>query len=411
MGVYSDKSFITDYTEEVDLLNDPIDTTGVLDIEEGAMTQLMVENERNYALMMKVVGISELAAIERDGEAIYESSDVSGFFGKIKEFFKNILEKLKRLFKNFAVKFDSWTKSNKDFVNKYKKQLAIAKTTDFKFDGFKYNNLDGHSGTEKFIDEGRFKDALKPKDANGINGSIVGSIIDTDPDKVVGAVKYHIDPDTNTTNNNQTDIKKLLDSIDEDYTDIQDNLRASVAAEFIKSNEKSMDSNEFIDELFKGFRSGEDKKEELELSDVGGITSLMTILLNDSKVQSDLNKQFSANKKFIDGYTKALDKAQTTLLKDTPTKNTTSGSASYNVSNQISIAVRAVSVINRSIKDYQQYWIQAENAFMRAIKDRAAQAKAVCAKVLTYKAKNEDVDYSDEGFGVTHSAFDSVRFV
>lgn len=388
MGVFSNRSAFGESYNAVDLLDESIDTTGVLDIEEGAISQLIAESEMNWSMMMKTVGVCELAAIEQDGEAIYEASDISGFFGKIKEFFKNILEKIKKIFKNFLVKFDAWTKSGKDFVDKYKKQLISAKTKDLHFQGYKFTNLDY---------------AVTEDDMNKTVNNAGDDYIDMDPEvianKFLGEVK---DP---------KEAMKELDKLAEDYDDTLEKMRADTIAEISKSKQGSLTAEEFSVELFKAFRDDEETKTELEDSYIN-VTSLMADMVNYNRVKKDTDKMYSEIDKFLRRTINKLDKAENILLKKAPgEKDETTGKREKD--ERISAAIRAIAHTNRVHKDMQNLATQVSNAHLRALKDNAQQAKAICAKLLTRKATNEAA-FDDGDFGVTHSvadAFANVNFI
>lgn len=410
MGVFSTRDFVNESYNTVDLLDESIDITNAGNIEDGAMGMIIAETEANYTAMMKTIGICELAAIEQEGEAIYEASDVSGFFGKIKEFFKNILEKIKRLFKNFLVKFDSWTKSNKDFVTKYKKQLIAAKTKDLKFEGFVYK-IEG--GGDVASAPAEFKDdqvASALSAVNSANSTAINAILaEADADKMVSAVKGLDGIKDGSSDDEYNSFVSALDKIDENYDDIMEALRGNM---FAKSKGK-LTSEEYTQELFKYYRNGEETKSELEDSDIN-ITNLMSILLNYNTVKKTVTDAYNKIDKGIGKFTKSLDRAENNLLKEIPGQKDDT-TKTYSPKKATNAAVRAISVMNKVVKDHQQLWTQMSNAHLRAIKDQASQAKAICTKLLTRKPTKEGADLigDDEGsYGVTHSdAFGNLKFI
>lgn len=398
MGVFSTRDFVNESYSTVDLLDESIDITNAGNIEDGAMGMIIAETEANYTAMMKTIGICELAAIEQEGEAIYEASDVSGFFGKIKEFFKNILEKIKRLFKNFLVRFDSWTKSNKDFVTKYKKQLIAAKTKDLDFEGYKFTLPTNQSS----IDESGISSTISNKASAA--SALVGAVADIDPEKIAETTLSAVE---SRGADGQKALSSDLDSIEDNYDDIIEGFRGTF------TGDKSLTADEFNEELFKKFRDGESTKTTLEDSYIN-VTTLMSTLINYDKVKKETEKAYREIDKFFNKFTGKLDKAENKLLKKVPgEKDPTSGKTV--AKEATSLAVRAISLTNRLVKDYQNCWTIYQNAHLRALKDEASQAKAICTKLLTRKPTKEGADLigDDEGsYGVTHSdAFGNLKFI
>ena len=107
-----------------------------------AAYHIVAESEANYNAIMQAVGIHELAVFESTGaEMIYEASDVKGFKEKVKQFIRNIWEKIKGLFRKFFAMLNSFLKTDKEFIDKYKKHLLQVNTRGFKYKGFVFTNL------------------------------------------------------------------------------------------------------------------------------------------------------------------------------------------------------------------------------------------------------------------------------
>ena len=119
MGIFS---YITGYVSESMVDMDSVDTQYCF--EENAMDsayRIVAENTANWNSIMEAIGIDELIVYESTGsEIVYEAGTISGIFTKIKEFFKKLLEKIKGIFAKFMTVLNSWTKSEKEFVKKYK---------------------------------------------------------------------------------------------------------------------------------------------------------------------------------------------------------------------------------------------------------------------------------------------------
>ena len=122
MGIYTSAGFSGSSVDIYSPAEEELCCEGFdINFYEASMVAV-AESEAIYNNSMKEVGIAELRYFEENGqEMVYEPDDVKGFFGKIKAFFINLFQKIKGLIKKFIALFDSYTKSDKDFVNKYVK--------------------------------------------------------------------------------------------------------------------------------------------------------------------------------------------------------------------------------------------------------------------------------------------------
>ena len=124
-----------------------------------AALRVVAESESNWNQIMQAMAIQELAAYEETGDAdYYLTESTNGFFASVKAFFKKLLEKIKGIFVKFVSIIDSWAKSDKDFVNKYKKKVLSANTKDFEFNGyvFTYKRENPGKGDNYFVDVYKF---------------------------------------------------------------------------------------------------------------------------------------------------------------------------------------------------------------------------------------------------------------
>ena len=173
MGIYSkEKSFTESARYGVEPIECELD-----DLHEAAL-QIVAESDYNFNMLMKALLVEEFNILESTGaEMIYESGNISAFFGKIKSFFMNILAKIKGLWNRFVQMFDSMTKSGKEFANKYKKEIygKTGSTKDFTYKGYTFSGLtgEGKDGLDTAID------ALK--NITGIN-DISGCTADKEED-------------------------------------------------------------------------------------------------------------------------------------------------------------------------------------------------------------------------------------
>lgn len=340
MGVYSMTN------KEMDL------TAGIIECSfepgiEGAYA-IVAESEANYNSIMQAVGVAELAVYESTGEEmVYEAGDVKGFLGKVKEFFVNLWEKIKGLFKKFFAMFDSYTKSDKEFVNKYKKHLISVNVKDFKYKGFNF--------TVDAVEVGTADTAI-----NGVITPAIGEESDlSDRAKCEAIIKAG-----------------------EEKTELVEKMRGAAV------KESSLEASEFTKELFMKFRSGEDTKEEL---DNISVTDQLMAISENSALKKAAEKAFKDLEKSIKDAIKVVDKLQSGLLKAIPDKT------DKTVTEGRALAVKVCSNTAALLKDKMSILQLVNGAKLTAIKDKNRQAKAICVSLMNYKAKNESVDFTNEG--------------
>lgn len=341
MGVYSISN------RELDL------TTGVIECAhepglEGAY-HIVAESEANYNAIMQAVGVAELAVFESTGaEMIYEAGDVKGFFGKMKEFFMNLWEKIKGLFKKFFAMFDSYTKNDKDFIAKYKKDIATANTKGFKYKGFNFT-LDA-------VDV--------QKSANKIHSMLPSS-----------------------TPNNKSGLEEFIKKF-EDRVELVEKMRGAAIGE------SSLEASEFTKELFKALRSGEDTKEEID--NISANEQLLAISEN-SALKKAAEKQYKDLEKEVKEAIKTLEKSEKELVKDIPGKGDKEGAELR------ALQIKAANIHIANLRDKLNILQIVNGAKLTAIKDCNRQAKAICVALINYRPKNESTSVFESGFlaGVT----------
>lgn len=341
MGVYSISN------RELDL------TTGVIECAhepglEGAY-HIVAESEANYNAIMQAVGVAELAVFESTGEEmVYEAGDVKGFFGKMKEFFLNLWEKIKGLFKKFFAMFDTYVKNDKDFVNKYKKDILSANTKGFKYKGFNFT--------------------LDAIDVQKAGNKIDGLLPDGTP----------------TDKNGMEDFIKKF----EDRVELVEKMRGAAVGE------SSLEAAEFTKELFKKLRSGEDTKEEMD--NISAHDQLIAISQN-SNLKKAAEKQYKDMEKEIKDVINVLEKAEKDLLKGVPDKDDREGTEIR------ALQIKTANVHIANLRDKLNILQVVNGAKLTAIKDCNRQAKAICVALMNYRPKNESTSVYESGFlaGVT----------
>lgn len=315
---------------------------------------IVAESEANYNAIMQAVGIEELNAFEESGaEMVYEAGQISGFVGKAKEFFIKMWEKIKGLFTKFFAMFNQYTKSDKDFINKYKSHLVKINTRDFEYKGFNFTNLD--------LDIG----GLVVKATAAANSAIGSSIYSTPTAK---------------------DTAEKINKACEDKTELVEKMRGAAIGE------SSLEAGEYTKELFKLFRSGEDSKETLDNIDV---SNLIMAISENSQLKKNAEKSYKELEKIFKEALKTLNKSDKEMLKNFPGPdgNETKSEAIRALNNNIFLLKEAINISQI-----------ANGAKLTAIKDCNRQAKAICVALLNYKPKNESFNFGD-GESVNEGGF------
>lgn len=330
MGVYS-KSGIT---ESVLNMEDVIECQYDC-FDEGAYA-IIAETERNYNNIMQAVGIQEFNVFEQTGqEMVYEAVDIKGFISKVKQFFINLWKKIAGLFKKFLAIMDSYLKTDKEFVNKYKKAIYAGSTKDFKYKGFKYTT-DAYKVT---------KDTAEPPltiESIGGNNEALDALIK----------KY------------------------EDKSDIEEGMRGKAIGE-----SASYTASEFAKELYEKLRNGQSTKEEID-----GVnpSEQIQIILGTKQGKKDAEKDFKETKQIINKAIKALETKERELLKEIP-----SNDENETKSKQLKVLGDAITLTKAQLSIIQTM----NSAKLTAIRDNNRQAKAICVKLIGRKAKNESYDF------------------
>ena len=359
MGMYSRNIYSDDTVSE--LLENCEAIEPRTDYFAEAALNIVVEGEENYNRIMQAVGIDEYNYFEENGvEMVYEAADIKGFFGKIKAFFVNLLQKIKGLVKKFIALFDSYTKSDKDFVNKFRRHLVSVNMKDFEYKGYKFDDAK----------------------LTGFNC-----------DKVLDAIKASVDGlsgDTKYTEQSKEKCQEFLDKTS-DTSDIEETMRGA-ALKACGGTESKMDAGEFSKELFKLYRGGEDSKEVL---DNISISTQLNYILNTKdavKKGNDAEKTFT---KSTNDILKGIDKEASALAKAT--------------ADDAELQSKRIQATNRYyslLKSAQGMVTTAIGAYLTALKDRNRQAKSICVSAMNYKPKNESTDLG--GYSEGASLLDNV---
>lgn len=357
MGLYSSKTNYS-YNDSVAIDLDTVEESMYDSFDEAAI-MAVVESEQNYNNFMKAVGIAELNHLEENGtELVYTEGTVSGFFAKAKEFFKRVIAKVASVLKAFFAKIDSFAKSDKDFLNKYRKDLTKLNLKDMTVNGYTFT-LDEPSLTKAGADSA-VKSALgvaDPASVSSASEAVCDGVIGKDEDDAI--------------------------------EDMLETYRGSVIGK------GKLEAGEYAKELYEHFRKGESAKEEIDVD----VVACMQVLATSADVKKKAEKTFRDQEKLINDFIKELEKAEKNLVnakETTAEAQTTQGKR-----------VRAVNVVIKAYKAITGVNTTVFGAYLQALKDESRQAKAICVKALTYKPKNESagVDY-----GTTGSFLENVEF-
>lgn len=360
-----------------------LDDTGIVEcqLEPGleAALNIVAESELNYNKLMQAVAKDELGYLQENGvEMVYESSNVSGFIGKLKDFFKKIWEKIKGLFRKFFAKIDSFVKDDKEFASKYKDRVLNADVKDFKFNGFNFTNLDKLKSNDVYDDA--------KKAYNGYGGFGTGITPDAAVDSALKIAENQI-----------SDYKKEIESFSDKEQDLLEDARGSVLGN------SSYSGTEFSEELFKYFRNDESTKQKKELSELGVTKSdLLSIISNAAPNKKAAEDDYKILDKRIKEIINNLDKAEKKLLNATPDKDT-------NKSEKLSLAISLVNIASKIEKNCLAIAQVVNGAKLTALKDRNRQAKAICVALAGRKSIKES--YDDYSYNEGASFLSELNFI
>lgn len=332
MGIYSITKSQSALTENFDAIQECASDNFLMEAYNN-----ILENEENFNTLLQFVGVAELNMLETTGEVVYEASDFRGFGAKVKEFFKKIWEKIQAIYKKFFAMVGTFTKSNKDFVNKYKKEILTGDARGLEIKGYNYT-IDG----------------VSVKDADAAIDKVTG----------LGAIP-----------SDESGLETYIKSV-EDKDDILETMRGKALGK------GKLDANEFRSELMAALRDGEDSKVTIDKINP---SQQMEFLINEAAIVKQANEDFKALKKSIDSAIKEIDKDSKETIKNVP------GESKVN-----SLKIKALNDKSILLKNKMAILEAVNGARLNAIKDRSRQAKSICVKLIGRKAKNESFSITNE---------------
>lgn len=318
---------------------------------EGALA-IIAESEFNYGMIMRAIGQEELAVYESTGkEMVYTEASAGGFLEKVKQFFMGIWQKIKGLFNRFIAMFDSFVKTDKEFITKYKKDLYNISHSlkDFKYKGYKF------SPGEVTVEGAATK---------------------------MGTVQIEVQNWADALGGDLDSKKEKFKKINEDYSDYEEDLRGKILGE------GKLNASEFNKALFEKLRSGESEKQEL---DNPNISDIVTQLEGAAEAKKLAKKAFDALEKIIKRNIKQVEDAKSKIVKEMP-KDADAHNANSGTSNSDAIQIASTGV---KCARTQLALLQTVNgAILTALKDESRQNKSICVSLLHYKPKKEETDMS-----------------
>lgn len=378
MGVYTNttKSYGTSsYVENTETIEAP----DFLSVEECAMN-IVVESEMNWNSLMRAVAVNELSCLEETGEElIYEASTGGGFLSKVKEFFVNLLAKIKGLFKKFFALIQSYTASDKEFVKTYRTTLTKINTRDFSYKGYKFTNVDNISSALDAADKGMIK---KIATDFASHSDIMIAISD------VGKSTAKSYDELSKTTGLSAGLDKII-KLDDDPEEFNEKLRGA-AAEGIGMAKGNRSASELNDDLFEYYRNGESSKDTIENVSV---TDLLNQIDVTKSVKKEAEKQYKALTKAIDDKIKAVEAIEKQYVKMIPNKESLTTDAARTF---VSKLIRGINIYTGLLRQESSILQVINTAQLKALKDRNRQAKSVCVSLINYKPKNEGFYYDDE---------------
>ena len=386
-GYQGQKPFSEDTLESI-MMDDNVEPYEGEDLMEGAL-DCCITMQENYNMFMTQIALSESSYFERTGELmVYNEGMLGDMVNAIKNFLKKIWEKIKALFKRFIMEIDKYTKSDKEFVQKYKKEIYSGKSLDdFTFKGYKFS-----------------KEAF--------NKTSVAIEACTAYSEVFKDSISHFE--------SEEDLKKK----EEKSSDYIDKSRGELI-NILGGKGGSYTSSEFTKELHSIYRSGEESKEELDDRDItamGGITGIAGELMSSKDTKKTMNDAFKAAKKAIDDETKAVERDEKAFLKDQPLdkdekdKYTNGGLNKDNNSSQLITKQTAANREAKSrtyylklIRETKSILLQIEGACLNALKERSRQNKAIIIKYVAHKPKSEAMTNLIESANQGYTPFFNVQ--
>ena len=323
---------------------------------EAAM-RICAENTQNWNSIIEACTITEYCCLEQTGqEFVYEGARLDSFIEAAKSFFHKVWVKIQEIFKKVVAQFDSWFKSDKDFVKKYEKLLTSSQNRGFgdkEMDVYDYHMIKNVDQWTTAIDKeaafNSYDDLVS--DLTSKKGSLASSV-------------------------SADELKEIVKEITpEVVTEFLDVFRAGLINGAAGSNENEVTAGEFAKVAREALQGEKESKKLGEL-----VTPAVNFLKNTEKIKKTLNDGLKASKKAIDDSIRALEKTKKDLQRasqgEVNEENSKAGSLH-------TLATKAID-IDKSMKNIL---VQFNGICLDSMKKASRQCKAVCVKALTYSGK------------------------
>ena len=414
MGIYSDAVFgpLQEFTIK-DTIESIMEDSSIPVYEDDNLISegligICVMNE-NYNNIMKHIGISELRAIETTGEEmVYTEGILSSLWNTLKKFVLKVWDRIKSLFKHFMMIIDGYMKKDKEFCNKYRKQIfAYHDLSDFTFKGYKWT-----------IDTGEFDSACKALSAKA-NEAFTKSGSNVDKSKIQDTVSGM----ESNSQYDETSANKVMERFDDD---VAEPLRGHVLALFKsgKGKDGKYTADEFRKELKACFRNGEESKEELDDKDFD-VGDMFNDLFTSAKTKKDMKEYFKSSKKEIDDTIKVIDRLEKEHINNQPqTLSDTEAEAAEKAAkaqsdeekktardNALKVkttgakyASKRYAYFSRVAHLTHEILLTMNSTALDALKERSRQFKACLTKIVYHKGKSESA-YTESAYDREPSAY------
>ena len=341
------------------------------------------ENTINFNAIMEACAIEEFCAFEESGVEVLEEASVSGFFTAALNFFKKVWEKIQSIFKKVAMQFASWSKNDKEFYNKYKKEILKVQTAGL--NGF--NDVEVKVYKYDVFVNGSLSDATDAiTAANSYTSSWTDALTKSCTDFKFPAM-------------NETDVNAWTEALTKfrenqsDWTTTALNkYRANLLKKFTgKYSSTECEASEFTKELAEIIQ-GDSSKESVKLSEV--LDNALATLAGSDKAKSELSKLLNANKKAIDKDIKIVKDSQKEF-----DRNRSKLGTDNKVTDESKIAGAKYALCTALIgilKQEKNIQTTFDGAVLQHYKAYTRQCKAICVKAATFVPKNESASFQTE---------------
>ena len=404
MSVYSrfmlesstgNESFLEDVDADKLMYESAIEEAFESDSYEAAM-RCVSENTANYNSIMQACAISEFCYFEENGvEMVYTEGTLSDWKDSAIAFFRKVWDKIQSIFKKVLMQFSSWSKNDKDFLNKYKKKLNSKANNGFGDVEVKMYDYVFYGKSVEIVN-----DTINTAETGYSFSSITGNEPATTFLTTIGV--------TAPTGNDENDPEKWIEAVKtvrEDNDKINDKLdeyRAKLAG---YAGDEKIDSKEFAKEVTEWFQAPDNNRESTK-DDVklgNALDKAMKFLEVSANIKTKLNNILKTNKRSIDNAIKSVNNIYKSLNKDT-TKEVTDETKIKGAKHSL------CGLLIGAMKQEKNILTQYNGLALNALKACSRQSKAICVKAATYIDKDKDYKNNYQSESAT-SLLNSIEMI